>query len=272
MSDGPSVAPLSTAAPWDLVAAHYATDVLPMFEQFSRRALELAGVVAGQSIVDVACGPGTLARLAADLGADVAAIDFSAAMIAELHRAASPAQAARITATVGDGTALAWPNAGFDAGFSMFGLMFFPDRARGFAELARVLRPHALCVVSSWKSLDRVPVLAAAYDALEELLPGPKPPQRAMPLVDVATCREEMTAGGFRDVEVVEFAGSADVSSTSAFVAQMERTNAPIALAKQRLGDAWPAIAEQLRERVVARVGDGPQTITMPANLIIGRR
>ena len=32
----------------------------------------------------------------------------------------------------------------------MFGLMFFPDRAKGFAELFRVLRPGATAVVSSW--------------------------------------------------------------------------------------------------------------------------
>ena len=45
----------------------------------------------------------------------------------------------------------------FDAAFSMFGLIFYSDRARGLQELRRVVRPGAPVVVSSWHPMDTIP-------------------------------------------------------------------------------------------------------------------
>jgi len=45
-----------------------------------------------------------------------------------------------VTAQVADGQALPFADGEFEAAFSMFGLMFFPDRAKGFAELRRTSR------------------------------------------------------------------------------------------------------------------------------------
>jgi ubiquinone/menaquinone biosynthesis C-methylase UbiE len=81
-------------------------------------------------------------------------------MIARLRERAAREGVADIDARVADGCALPFPDASFDAGFSSFGLMFFPDRARGFGELLRVLRPGAQAVVSSWAPMTRVPVLS----------------------------------------------------------------------------------------------------------------
>ncbi|MBC8072117.1 MAG: class I SAM-dependent methyltransferase, partial [Deltaproteobacteria bacterium] len=198
--------------------------------------------------------------------------DFSAPMIGQLRARIEPGAPGSIDAVVGDGMALPWDEHRFDAAFSMFGLMFFPDRARGFAELARVLRPGGIAVVSSWVPVDRLPLLASMFAALEAELPGPPAPRRSFPLTDVASCREEMTAGGFRDVEVRESTTSTTAPSMRELAASFERTNAPVALAKQRLGAAWPPIAAAIAERMVAQFGEGPQRLEMTANLIIGRR
>src|SRR4029077_13952354 len=78
----PSVSPLATAEPWDLVAAGYTAEALPYFEVFSRAALQAARLPSGARIVDVAAGPGTLSLLAAAAGARVSAIDLSEGMLA----------------------------------------------------------------------------------------------------------------------------------------------------------------------------------------------
>src|SRR4051812_39257972 len=79
--DTPCQSPLATPGPWDAVAAAYADRVRALFAAFAATALDLAAVAAGERVVDVACGPGTLALLAAERGARVAALDFAPARL-----------------------------------------------------------------------------------------------------------------------------------------------------------------------------------------------
>ena len=147
--------PLAAPGPWDLVAPAYSVDLVPQFENYSREALQLAALAPSSRIVDVAAGPGTLSILAAKAGHAVAALDFSSKMVAALRsRVEAEGLASRVDAREGDGMALPYEDASFDAGFSMFGLIFFPDRDRGFRELLRVVKPGAPVVVSSWLPLD----------------------------------------------------------------------------------------------------------------------
>ena len=55
--------------------------------------------------------------------------------------------------------------------------------------------------------------------------------------------------------------------------ARTTRTTAPIALLREKLdpGD-WPRVEAGVLGRLLEMFGDGPQTIPMPANLIVGRR
>ena len=52
----------------------------------------------------------------------------------------------------------------------------------------------------------------------------------------------------------------------------MERTTAPLALAKSLLGERWGAVSRAIEDRLVAAFGEGPQTMRMPAFLTIGVR
>jgi ubiquinone/menaquinone biosynthesis C-methylase UbiE len=145
--------PLSGPAPWTLVASAYAAEVAPIFAWFAQKAIDLAALAPGARVLDVAAGPGTLSFLAARAGARVTAIDFSPAMIEKLRERAS-AEAVAIESHVGDGQALPFAQASFDRAFSMFGLMFFPERILGFRELLRVLLPGGVAVVGSWAAED----------------------------------------------------------------------------------------------------------------------
>jgi SAM-dependent methyltransferase len=82
-------------------------------------------------------GPGTgelAARIQADLGADVVAVDISERMV-ELTRARG------VEATVGDVQALPFEDGSFDCAVAAWMLYHVPEVERGIAELARVLRP-----------------------------------------------------------------------------------------------------------------------------------
>jgi len=273
MSTAPPPSPLATAEAWNFLAESYEADVVPQFERFAREAMRLADPPAGARIADVACGPGTLALLAAQAGFAVDAVDFSTEMVGRLERRARALGIQGVTARVGDGQALPLADGAYGAAFSLFGLMFFPDRARGFAELRRILRPGARAIVSSWPPVDRLPAMAAMFGAVTEALatPGGTPPAAVPgPLSTVEACREEM-GKSFRDVAVHSISTSTPFASPQALWETMERSTPPLVLMRQRAGPERWAPASRAAATAVARVlGTGPVTLEMQAWLMVG--
>ena len=166
---GAQASPLAEPGAWNLVAGGYASQTVPLFEKYAAHALERAQLAPQSYVLDVATGPGTLALLAARKGHRVTALDFAADMIAKLRDRAG---GLALEAIEGDGQNLPFADQTFEAGFSMFGLMFFPDRARGFAELRRVLRPGGRALVSSWTPVETVPAMRVMFGAMQGELPN----------------------------------------------------------------------------------------------------
>jgi ubiquinone/menaquinone biosynthesis C-methylase UbiE len=261
--------PLATAEPWDLVAAAYAEDALPYFESFARDALSLAALPADARIVDVAAGPGTLSLLAAAAGARVSAIDISPGMVDQFRaRAAEAGLSSSIDVHIGDGQQLPFETGAYDGAFSMFGLMFFPDRAAGLREMRRVLCPGAPAVVSSWVPFEGP--FGAVFEAAHELLPELPLGGGRFPLSSPEEVREELSAAGLREVRVEISTQQLKAASFDAFWHVMERTNAPLALIRRRVGERWQKLMPKIRDRVHAVVGDGPLVIGRGAYLGIG--
>jgi len=262
--------PLATPMPWNLVAPAYTDELVPMFETWARDALAFAEVTPGARVVDVACGPGSLSVLAAQRGARVDALDFSPAMIEQLERRVTTLGLTGITPRVGDGQALPYETGTFAAGFSMFGLMFFPDRAKGFAELRRVLAPGGRAVISSWTRLEDVPAMAAMFGALRETMrtvlgpDAPQPGAQEMPLVTEDLCRAEMGAA-FDKVEVRRIGYPRRYASAAAFWQQIERTNAPTVMMKKSMGEKFAVLADAALAALERVLGSGEVEVTMTA-------
>lgn len=274
MPDAPGPrSPLSQPLAWDLVVDGYVEELVPVFERFAARALAIAGVTPGSRVVDIAAGPGTLALLAADRGADVTAVDFSSGMIERLRARAAARGLTGVRAIVGDGQQTQLPDAAFDAAFSLFGLIFFPDRARGLLEMARVLRPGGRAVVSSWPPVDRAPVLAAVFRALKARMPQLPLGDGRPPLGDPDEIRSELTAAGFSDVQVEELAVEHEFPSMADAWRSIARSTAPLALLRRTLGpDAARGLEEGLLRDLVDHFGPGPVRLDAIGYLGSGRR
>ena len=265
MTDPPKQSPLASPEPWSLVADDYTLELLPMFELFARDALALAPTPPGARLLDVAAGPGTLTLLAAESGRSLSAIDFSPQMVVNLKRRLNGAQLGA-DVRLGDGQALPWGDAEFDAAFSMFGLMFFPDRARGFSELFRVLKPGGVAVVSSWATFEGI--FASIMAAMREVLPDIPFGAGKGPLGDPEEFAKELAAAGFSEVQVTPQTHTLKGEAPRQVWEQSQRTTAPIVLLKKRLGDAkWAEVTAGVVERLEAQYGTGPVDITTTAYL-----
>lgn len=71
-----------------------------------------------------------------------------------------------------DAMALPFVDASFDVVVCQFGVMFFPDRVRAFAETRRVLRPGGRYIFNVWDRLEHNWWVRIAEEAVKRLFPG----------------------------------------------------------------------------------------------------
>ncbi|MEV4422541.1 methyltransferase domain-containing protein, partial [Patulibacter sp. NPDC049589] len=121
-----------------------ATQLAPAAE----RAVDAAAIVPGDRVLDVACGTGNAALLAAMRGAQVTGVDQAARL---LEVAAGRARAAGVDVDWQEGDALALPaeDDAFDAVVSVFGVIFAPAEP-AVAELVRVCAPGGRVALTTW--------------------------------------------------------------------------------------------------------------------------
>jgi SAM-dependent methyltransferase len=262
------------AEPWDLVAEGYADEASAVMAPFSLRALELVQPAASAHVIDVAAGPGTLVLELAKRVAGVTAVDFSAQMNERLRALAAQRGLSNVRVVQADGQALPLPDAGFDAGFSMFGWMFFPDRARGLAELHRVLRSGASLVVSSWAPLSSSPLMAAMFGALRAadesfVVPAYNPDSLENP----ERLASELRAGEFVDVAVHDHTLALQFADADALWSRMTRSSAPLVSLRKRLGETvWRERSELARAYLARELGSGAVSLSTTAWLGYGVR
>jgi len=102
-----------------------------------------------EAVLDIACGSGNLALVAARRYCDVSGIDLAPNLI-ERARTRAAAEGLAVDFRVGDAQELPYPDASFDVVTSVFGVMFAPDQERAARELLRVCRPGGRIALASW--------------------------------------------------------------------------------------------------------------------------
>ena len=121
-----------------MVPSKWRTDIIDTF------AKEIA-TTGAESVLELGCGTGQLARYLADLSLDVTAIDLSPANI-------KATQARGVHSLVADFASLPFPDESFDASMAVNSLLHVPpsELTNVFAEIARILRPGALFLMVVW--------------------------------------------------------------------------------------------------------------------------
>jgi SAM-dependent methyltransferase len=173
---------------------------------------------------------------------------------------------------VGDGQNLPYDNNKFDGAFSMVGLIFFPDRAAGFSEMYRVLRPGRRAVVSSISSIEGP--FAQVLEAISAMVPGmPNATNNKPPLSDSNEFFQEMSAAGFRDV-TIHTVNEINTSPTlTEFWDKTQRSAAPVVLLRRKLGDErWAEVANGVISHLQKSMGKGPVEEIYTMHLGVGTK
>lgn len=118
-------------------------------EPIAAQFMSAVAPTAGARVLDLACGTGNLAILAARRGCVTSGLDIASNLIAQAkHRATL--EGLQIDFTEGDAEELPYADASFDVVVSMFGMMFAPCPDLAGSELLRVCRPGGTIALANW--------------------------------------------------------------------------------------------------------------------------
>jgi SAM-dependent methyltransferase len=209
-------------------------------------------------VLETAAGTGVVTRAMAQVlsaGTQIVATDLNPPMLA---RAQSLGTTQPVQWQVADAQALPFDDASFDLAVCQFGVMFFPDKPRAFAEARRVLRPGGTLLFNVWDSLERNEFTDTVMQALARLFPDDPPRFMARTphgYFDVEAIRRDVAAGGFTEEPRIET------------VAKRSRAPSPL----------HPAVAicqgTPMRDEIVKRGGEqGLAAATSAAEALLAQR
>ena len=194
---------------WNSVAGRRWTDRQEeqdlVLRPVSDRLIAAAGAKPGQRIIDIGCGCGdTTIDFAARVmpGGEVLGLDISEPMLARARERAPKSLPARFV--LADATVYEFEREWADLAVSRFGVMFFADPARSFANLRRGLKPGARLVFACWREAKQNPwMMIPLREAKKHAPPLPETnPEDPGPFAfaDEARVRRILSAAGFADI------------------------------------------------------------------------
>jgi SAM-dependent methyltransferase len=126
----------------------------------------------GERLLDLACGTGGVAELAARRGAFVVGVDLATALL-ETAKGRAAERGLEIDYRLGDAEKLPLRDAELDAAASTFGIMFASDQQAAARELARVVRPGGRIAIANWRPTSSI---VRFFEMLAPFQTAPPPP------------------------------------------------------------------------------------------------
>jgi SAM-dependent methyltransferase len=248
----------------------------PWFAPVTEAMLDLARIGSGSHVLDVAAGagePAISAALRVGRTGRVVATDISSNMLAFARDEARARGVGDIVETcVLDGENLELPDGSFDAVLSRLGLIYFPDRDRGLAEMWRVLRPGGRVAIAAFSTPERNGIMAIPTSIIRARarLPMPRPGQPG-PFSMGAPGEMELAlqSAGFAEIDIRPVECGARLASAAECL-QFARES--FGALHQMMAGLPPAECEAIWTDigVALRQFEGPRGFEAPCELLVG--
>lgn len=200
------------------IPENYDRYMVPLiFEPFAADLARRAASLSPSSVLETAAGTGVVTRaLAPKLspGASYVVTDLNQPMLD--YAASRQAPDSRIKWRQADALALPFENTAFDLVCCQFGAMFFPDRASGYREARRVLKPGGHFLFNVWDRIEENVFADDVTNALARIFPSDPPRFLARTphgYHDTAVIRSELENAGFSRVVIETRAEQSRASS-----------------------------------------------------------
>jgi SAM-dependent methyltransferase len=235
---------------------------------FQPYAIDLARRLAARPlsrVLEIAAGTGVVTRqLASVLPESVAivATDLNGPM---LETAAAIGTCRAVDWRTADAMQLPFDDASFDAVVCQFGVMFFPDKAKAFAEARRVLTPDGVLLFNAWDRIEENEFADTVTQALASLFPDDPPRFLARTphgYHDMAAIRRDVAAGGFVAPAKIDTLSARSIASSARMPAIAYCQGTPLrneieARDASRLAEATDTAATALAKKFGSGAVDG---------------
>ena len=147
---------------WDWYAPIYSRVMRAEERSYAYLYRRISKLVRGKEVLELATGPGALAKRIAPVTKRMLATDYSEGMIAEAKKGACPNN---LRFEVADALSLPYADASFDAVVIVNALHLLPEPERALREMARVLRPDGILIAPNFVK-QRENLLTRSWEAL----------------------------------------------------------------------------------------------------------
>ena len=254
----------------------YERHLVPLI--FEPYAADLASRVAAAQatrVLEIAAGTGVVTRELASSclqTSTIVATDLNQPM---LDHAARIGTRRPVEWRQADAMQLPFDDETFDVVVCQFGVMFFPDKARAFAEARRVLTPGGVFLFNVWDRIEANEFADTVTTALASLFPDNPP--RFMARVphgyfDCTKIAQDLAAGGFTASPRIDTIAARSRAESARIPAIAFCQGTPLRSEIEALDASLAEVTDVAEEAIARRFGRGPVDGGIQAHVIgIGR-
>ena len=255
----------------------YERELVPVvFGVWAPILVDLAQPRQGERVVDIACGTGVVARIAAarvgPTGA-VVGVDLNPGMLSVARSVVSTDPAGPIQWQEASADTLPFPDASFDVVYCQLGLQFFADRAAALREMRRVLSTKGRLALMVWRGIHESPGFAVLAEALERHIGQAAATIMRAPfgLSDAEELAGLVRAAGFQGVTIQQRSGTVRFPSVERFVLSYV-AGSPLAGPVSKADDAErEALITDVRNALAKYTNDTELAFPVAAHLLSAR-
>ena len=257
----------------------YERELVPaVFGVWAPIVVDLAQPRPGERVLDVACGTGIVARIAAArvgptgsvVGVDLnpGMLNVARSIVSTDVRSDGPLHWQEASADK-----LPFPDGSFDVVYCQLGLQFFADRAAALREMRRVLDAEGRLALMVWQGIHESPGFAALADALEQHVGQAAATIMRAPfgLSNSDELAALVRAAGFQGIEIQQRSGTVRFPSVEGFVLSYA-SGSPLAGPVSQANDAArEALTTDVRNALGKYTSNTELAFPIAAHLLIAR-